>query len=202
MKEKFIPKISTPRIPSTSDQPSSLAHKEAHASAVLNEGEALENEISVTRTFILDKYSIPPENVLIFSPLRSKKPQRKIRAFSILSNLEKPEQNFYAEGHTAHAALNQELVMKFGSKMGVKNYNDLVDQVTFTMKAPWVMRKGFLDPLHNGFRGFPAIRRELVEQFGENKELNGVSTEEVHQIAKGKLGLPNWFLSGDTSSGK
>ena len=198
MKENFISRVTTPRVPGASDQPSGATHKEAHAKDVLIN--ASEREISITRALILEKYSIPLENVLIFSPSKSGKPQRKIRAFSILSNSEKPEQSFYAEGHTAHAALNHALIAEFGSKIGVSNFSDFVDQETFALKSPWIIRKGFLDPLHNGFKSFPAIRGELVEQFEEHKTLNGVSDEEMNSIQNGKHSLPNWFLSGDSSS--
>ena len=99
MKEEFIPKVSTPRIPNVSQQPASEAYREAHAEGRLPD--AAEEEIAVTRIFILEKYSIPPENVLVFTPVKSKKPQRQIRAFSIIVNTENPEMSFYAEGHAA-----------------------------------------------------------------------------------------------------
>lgn len=198
MREKYIPGVTTPRVPGASDQPSSAAHREAHEKGIF--GGALEQEISVTRSLILEKYSIPKENVWIFSQVKSEKPVRKIRAFSILSNSENPDQSFYAEGHAAHAALNNNLIEEFGSKIGVSKYSDLVDQDTFTLKSPWIIRKGFLDPFHNGFKSFPAIRSELIEQFEEHKGLNGISDEEMHSIQNGKRNLPNWFLSGDSSS--
>src|SRR5688572_4772585 len=111
MTERYIPNVSTPRIPGASDEPSNRSFKEAHAEGRLHD--AQEEEIAVTRIFILEKYSIPPEHVLVFSPSKSKKSQRQIRAFSILSNPENPNQSFYAEGHTAHVVLNRAIVEEF-----------------------------------------------------------------------------------------
>lgn len=201
MNEKFIPGVTTPRVPGASDQPSSAAHREAHVKEKLDvRSFDFEKEIAVTRSMILEKYSIPPENVLIFSPSKSGKPQRKIRAFSILSNSEKSEQIFYAEGHTAHAALNNAIVAEFGNTIGVPSFSDLVDQETFTLKSPWVIRKGFLDPFHNGFSSFPAIRGALMDQLKEHHDLNGLSEDEVSAIKKRSRSMPNWFLSGDSSN--
>ncbi len=196
MKEEFIPKISTPKIPDVSEEPASKAFHEAHMEGLLQE--ASEEEISITRIFILEKYAIPPEHVIVIAPLSLKKSQRQIRAFSILTNTEDPQNGFYAEGHTNHATLYNAIVAKFGQKMGIANFSNLFDE-DYNLKKPWVIRKGFLDPLHNGFAKFPAIRRELVEQLDETKELNGLSGDEIKAIKKKKCGLPNWFLSADSS---
>lgn len=193
MDERLIPKVSTPKISGVSDKPNSRSFQEAHAEGQL--GDAMEEEIAVTRIFILEKYSIPPGHVLVFSPSKSKRPQREIRVFSILSNTENPSQSFYAEGHTAHAVLNKAIVAEFGKKIGVLSFNDLIDQENMELKKPWVIKKGFLDPFHNGFKEFPNIREDLIGQIEEAKDLNGLSDEEVHSIENGNHGLPNWFLS-------
>lgn len=210
MKEKFEPKIGnidtpkvpdadTPRIPGVSNTPESVTHREAHAEGVV--GPALEKEITVTRNFILEKYSIPPEHVFIVPLMPSEKPQRNIRAFSLLTNTENPDLNFYAEGHIAHAVLYNALIDEFGGEIGVSHYEDLFEEKkdVVTLKEGWITRKGFLDPFHNGFKEFPAIRRDLVGQLEESRDINGLSEEEIHEIEKGEHDLPNWFLSAASS---
>ncbi|PIR68083.1 hypothetical protein COU49_02805 [Candidatus Nomurabacteria bacterium CG10_big_fil_rev_8_21_14_0_10_35_16] len=197
MKEEFIPHIATPKIPEVSQTPASAAYKEAHAEKKL--ADHLEEEITVTRIFILEKYAIPPEHVLVISPSKSNKAQRHIRAFSILSNTENPKNSFYAEGHTAHVTLHHALIEKFSKEIGVLNLMELFDSETFALKKPWVIRKGFLDPFHNGFREFPSIHNELVEQLEECREINGISEDEIYAMEKDECELPNWFLSSDTS---
>jgi len=196
---ELIPELITPKVPGVSgSSPSSRAHHEAHAKGEFHE--ASEEEISVTRIFILAKYAIPPENVIIIPHKPSNKPQRQARVFSILTNTENPQKNFYAEGHTAHVALNGAIIEKFGKEIGVSSFPELFDKETSEIKKPWVYRKGFLDPFHNGFAEFPAIRRELIiDEIDESKQINGLSEEEIKAMKKKKRGLPNWFLSADTS---
>ena len=196
MKEEFIPNISTPQIPDVSEEPASKTFHEAHMEGLLHE--APEEEISITRIFILKKYAIPPEHVIVIAPLSLKKSQRQIRAFSILTNTEDPQSGFYAEGHTNHATLYNAIVEKFGQKIGIQNFGNLFDE-DYNIKKPWVIRKGFLDPLHNGFEKFPNIRKALIDQLDASKNLNGLSVEEIKAMKKKKCGLPNWFLSADSS---
>ncbi len=193
MKERFIPKISTPKVHGASDEPSSTSFREAHAEGLVHD--APEKEISLTRNLILKKYSIPVENVLVVAPSKSKKIQRLIRAFSILINTKDPALNFYAEGHYAHAVLNKAMVKEFSRKVGVGDFTDLINEETMELKEPWVVKKGFLDPFHSGFQEFPSIRQDLIEQIEEARDQNGISEQDMHSIETGNTSLPNWFLS-------
>ncbi|MBU6447449.1 hypothetical protein KGQ24_01230 [Patescibacteria group bacterium] len=193
---ELIRGVDTPRVPQT-DSPGSKAHRESHATGEYVE--ANEEDIALTRQFILNKYHVPPENVAIYEYKNRSKPQRKIRAFVLFTNNDDPQKNFYAEGNTAHAALNNMLGVEFANKLGVSDIHQLFDDETFLPKRPWVFRKGFLDPFHNGFKNFPGLREALLEEVEENKEINGLSDKGMESMANGDEDLPNWFLSTDTA---
>lgn len=188
----------TPEIPGASDRAETGVHSEAHEETFAVE--ANEGKVTETRDFILQKYNIPRENIIIQPVIKdSRKKQRKIRAFSLLQNSENPELSFYAEGHTAHVALNRLIVNEFGEKMRIENMEDLIEDETLEYKKPWVYRKGFLDPLHNSFKDFPSIHESLLKQLRRNQEINGVNEEQMIKIENGEQELPNWFLSADSS---
>jgi hypothetical protein len=193
---ELIRGVETPRIPGT-NTPGSSAYKETHRDTEFIE--VNEKDIAITRRFILDKYKIPDVNTYIYEYKDRSKPQRKIRAFIMLTNTEDPNLNFYAEGHIAHAVLNRALTKEFGKKINVQDFSDLIDEESEDFKPPWVARKGFLDPFHNGFKNFPEVRRTLIKQIKENQRINDLSDDAIRDMENGDSEIPNWFLSGDSS---
>lgn len=142
------------------------------------------------RDEILDHYKIPHENVAFFPIVSGKK--REIRAFSVLINKLTGEV-FYADGHTNHSVLFDEIFKKF-ERLGVKSTADLPSNY----KKYWKTIKGFIDPYQDGFNNFPNIRKAIINQM-ETKDQNGLTEKQVEELKKdpenGDIDLPNWFKS-------
>lgn len=189
---KTIENISTPQIEEASSQSMHAVYKEVHAkhSGDLGLDEEL---IGQTRRTVLEKYNISSEPIL-FPERQPAKEQRKIRAFTIIQNKERPEDSYYAEGHTDHANLFNLILDRHSDKIGSDDRKDLPEDFF----DRWTVRKGFISPSEEGFTNFPEVRKALLSQVKKHLEINNFSEPELEAIAQDHV--PNWFLSSDSST--
>ena len=177
-----ISNINTPRIPEATKSQNPV-FREVHALTDKKYPHRNEETITTTRKSILNRYNITQEHVVDFD----QDGNRHIRAFTILQHQTDLTKIFYCEGHAPHALLLNTILKKFESKIGVSENLDLDLDI-------WFIKKGFLDPNQNGFKSFPETRKHLTKTYNQNKKINGNDSDidENH--------IPNWFLSGDSSS--
>jgi len=174
----------TPKI--QTNTPGTAYHEEVHRAREIEFDESLAEK---TRQEILKHYQIDLKHAISIPVAPGMK--REIMAFSILENIKDPSQIYYADGHTAHAILLNEIFKRFPD-IGIKSRLELSDDFF----DAWKIKKGFIDPQRHGFKNFEHIHQNLANIAAQNREANELSEEMAKNIKNGKSELPNWFRNG------
>ncbi len=189
-----LPIESTPAI--NTNTPNTLLHTEAHRTSP--EIKKNEENIIETRKEILKHYNIDKTQT-VYVPASSPQETRDICAFFILKNKKRPDEIYYADGHTAHANLLQAVLDKFGNQIGCHNRTNLPKNFL----EVWETKKGFIDPYKNGFKKFESINYAL-RQIIEEQSKNADAFAEIDKIKtsldkNNQVKLPNWFIVSNSS---
>ncbi|MCX6787160.1 MAG: hypothetical protein NTY93_01385 [Candidatus Kaiserbacteria bacterium] len=162
-------------------------HEEAHRTRRLPR-ELPQESLEKIRDEILEHYGVESSRALSLED-----GMRDIRAFVLLKGRENslsPGCMYFADGQKAHADLLLALFNKFPETGGTSNGalpKDILEN--------WEVKKGFIDPNFNQFHGFSDIRSAFRKTILEEKK-EELSEEEMREIERDEVDLPNWFLIG------
>ena len=145
-----------------------------------------EQKLERVRDEILNHYKINKSNsVCIPNGIRD------IRAFVVLKSKDNEKEiSFFADGNTSHKDLLIALCRNFGNVGTVKN-----DELPSDFVQKWSIKKGFIDPVFKGFKGYSDLRDAYLRVI-EEKHKDEISAADLQDLKSGKADLPNWFVVG------